>query len=277
MKVLFVNDTSAFHCGSWAACEVIKQALATRGHSIIPEADIRVVDATGLEACDAVLVNGEGTLHDNSQRSIRILQMLEQAQRMGKPTALCNASWFGMTDAYDHVLLKLDALSVRESLSLDILRRSGIHADIALDASYWHPARPAGAWPRARVRSTDLYWPAVRGFVLPTGGQLSKFEALHMDRLDWPGMLDAVAASETLLTGRHHGVYAACRTRTPFVALSGNTPKIEGLVAWSGLDLPVTDNPAELASLLARVGRYRGAFDRLFDWMDRQPPWKAPF
>lgn len=279
MRVLLVNDTSDFHCGSWAVCEVIRSGLAQRGHVVVAERSRASVDVEGVEACDAVLVNGEGTLHDDSPRALRILQLLELAQAGGKATAICNASWFRMSSRFDHVLRRLDSLEVRESLSHESLRRNhGVESRLGLDLCYFHPAVPDPlAAPPARVRMTDLYWPAIRGFAIPTGGQLARFEPLAMHQLRWQEMLDRVAASEVLLTGRYHGVYAACRSRTPFVALSGNTKKIEGLVAWSGLELPVTDDAASLAGLLASVRRYRDGFEKLFDWMESQPRWVSPF
>lgn len=279
MKVLFVNDTSDFHCGSWAACQVMTSAIRARGHEIVVERTRAELDLEGLEACDAVVVNGEGTLHGDSPRSLRILDLLRLAQERGMGTALCNASWFAMGNAHDDVLARLDRLEVRESLSREVLQhRHGVEPVLTLDASYFHPARVvAGRETPARIRMTDLYWPAARGFARPTGGPLARFPFIAMDQLDWQTMLDQTGASEVLLTGRHHGVYAACRARTPFVALSGNTPKIEGLVAWSGLDLPVTGDVGALGGLLAGIRRYRAAFDVLFDWMESQPPWSSPF
>lgn len=279
MRVLFVNDTSDFHCGSRAVCEVILRGLLARGHEVLGERSRQEVDLAGVDACDAVLVNGEGTLHGNSPRAGRIMKLLETAQELGKGTAICNASWFDMGNDYDHVLRRLERLEVRETLSRDELRlRHGIGSDLRLDLSYFHPARGRpGEAPPARIRMTDLYWPEVRGFARPTGGPLARFDYLEMGGLDWQGMLDHVSASGILLTGRHHGVYAACRARVPFVALAGNTPKIQGLAAWSGLDLPITGNAPELGGLLARIGRYRPAFAALFDWMESQAPWESPF
>src|SRR5690606_19174379 len=192
---------------------------------------------------------------------------------------ICNASWFRMGNQYDHVLRRLDRLEVRESLSRDVLRQDhGVEAAMCLDVSYYHPAVPnPSQHVSTRVRMTDLYWPELRGFARPTGGQLAKFEFLAMDGLSWQEMLDRVSACDVLLSGRHHGVYAACRARVPFVALSGNTPKIEGLAAWSGLHLPVAAQAGALPALLAGVHRYRDAFERLFDWMESRPPWRPPF
>ncbi len=279
MRILLVNDTSDFHCGSQAVCQVIVSTLEAAGHQVRREASRTTLDLEGVEASDAVLVNGEGTLHDDTPRSIRILDLLSAAQDMGKGTALCNASWFRMGNSHDHVLRRLDRLEVRELLSRDQLRsRHKVESTMALDASYSHPARARrGRAPNARIRMTDLYWPGLRGFAKPTGGPMARFEYIPMDVLDWQAMLDTVVASEIVLTGRHHGVYAACRARVPFVALAGNTPKIEGLAAWSGLELPVTADVTELGGLLARIRRYRAAFEALFDWMEDQPRWTSPF
>jgi hypothetical protein len=66
--------------------------------------------------------------------------------------------------------------------------------------------------------------------------------------LDW---IRTIAEAELLVTGRYHHVVAALAFGTPVVALSSNTPKIEGSYALLGLSNPVIDHrTADWASRL---------------------------
>jgi polysaccharide pyruvyl transferase WcaK-like protein len=278
MHIYLVNDTSAFHCGSAAVCGVIGREIAARGHTLDVENDKTAIDKHAIESCDAVVVNGEGTLHDSTPRALRILETLRFAQALRKHTVLCNASWFNMGNSYDDVLRKLDQCTVRDQFSKDQLVQShGVHAEIAPDLSFYSSEMAVSGGTSRRVLTTDFYSREFRAFVRPVSGQLAKFDTIDMAAVSWQKMLDETAASEMLATGRHHGVYAACKTRTPFFACPGNTPKIEGLIAWSRIDVPFAKHPAELAGLLARAGQYRVVFTEFFDWLHSLPPWRFPY
>jgi len=57
-----------------------------------------------------------------------------------KKTYLVNALWQSMGPQYDHILKRLDYISVRDTRSqLELQRRHGITANINMDLSYWHP------------------------------------------------------------------------------------------------------------------------------------------
>jgi hypothetical protein len=73
-----------------------------------------------------------------------------------------------------------------------------------------------------------------------------------------------------LVTGRQHAVYAACRARTPFLAVKGNSHKIEGLIAMAGADISLLDSPHEIPAALSDVEAHRAEYDRLFDWLEAQ-------
>lgn len=278
MKVYLVNDTSAFHCGSWAVTDYLKRTIEAGGHTLRLERDKLAVEEDALAEADLVLVNGEGTLHDDSQRSIRILSLLGRAQAEGRGTAICNASWWNMTGEFDAVLRRLDYFGVREAASAELLRsRHGVQPHLHLDLSFFHTVPHTQPQRSRRIACTDFYSPEFQCFVRPTGGPLARFDAIDMRQVDWQDMLEQVAGTECLATGRHHATYAACRTRTPFVALPGNIPKIEGLIAWSGIAIPMARVPADLQGLLAGYRRHLRAYADLFDWMQGQPPWTLPF
>ena len=67
---------------------------------------------------------------------------------------------------------------------------------------------------------------------------------------------------------------AACKARTPFLALAGNTHKIEGIVATAGVDIPVFRDFAKLRTAMDEAEAWQSRYAPLFDWFERQQPWQ---
>lgn len=278
MKIYFANDTTQYHGGSWAVCSVIRDAAARAGHDIVTEVQTKIVEEDIIADCDAVLVNGEGTIHGNGARARHLMAVLAYGQAQGKSTALCNASWSGMTDEFDAVLHKLDGLCVREMRSLNVLRdQHGVAAEIAVDLSFSSPLRSQVISRDVDVLMTDFYSREFACAVRPTGLQFLRLPFHDMRNATWQETLDAVGGCKLLLTGRYHGLYAAIVARTPFVAYPGNTDKIEGLLEWSGLSLPLASKPKQIITLSRDIARYGDSFERFFDWIASQPAWRFPF
>jgi len=274
VRVYFCNDTSKYHAGSAAVCHFIREQLARRGHVVVEES--LAEPFLPIRDCEAVLVNGEGTFHHNSKRAQGLLRILEKAQQMGKATFIVNTLWQAMDRSWRHVLRRLDGFIVREVLSRqEVERDAGIVPTVRLDFSYWAmPAPPGNDCPK-QMRATDFYSKEFGCFVRPMGGWLSRIPFLDMKNMDWKGLFENLENTSLLVTGRHHGVYAAAKAKVPFVAMSGNTHKIEGLIRWSGIDIPLANSPAELRSLVQEVEKTRPPYEALFEWMDSQPMWRG--
>ena len=60
----------------------------------------------------------------------------------------------------------------------------------------------------------------------------------------------------------------------PFLALAGNTHKIEGIVATAGVDIPVFKDFARLRAAIDEAEGWQSGYDGLFDWFERQQPWQ---
>jgi hypothetical protein len=278
-KTLYLaNDTSDYHGGSWAVCDVLRRAATDAGWTVITETLRNRVEVDRIAACDGVLVNGEGTLHRAKPRARHLMAVLREAQRQGKPSALCNASWFGMGAEFDDVLRGLDQLCVREALSAAELReRHGVNPQMHLDLSYQHPARAAVGIPRRGLLATDFYAAEFDCFAWPNGGPLQEVPTLDMRRCNWQETLDAVAGAQMLLTGRFHGLMAACRTRTRFAAYPGNTDKIAGVLAWFGRSTPLVREFRRLRTSAEALAADGAFYDDFFAWLDTVPPWRFPF
>jgi len=258
VKILLGNDTgTAPHLGCQAVSDGHARLLGRAGHEVVHrlfrgglighevgddcqilgslERDEQV--AGMLDAVEAVVVNGEGTLHHGAGRCW--LALLEIAQRRRKVTVLVN-SVFQQMQGFEATLTRLDDFTVREGRSLVEARSRGARPRLVPD-SYLAARFSAGGQPFTGVVVTD--WHRQRhdsGLILQQYlvNQTATFVPLvtpDAERL-WAALPFRLAGAECLLTGRHHGVCAAIVAGTPFVALGSNTHKVEALL--EDLDLP---------------------------------------
>lgn len=303
MKVMICNDTATkSHVGCRAVSDAHARMLGRLGHKVaarffvneirtdgvdrfddivtVVERDERFMAA--LETVDAVIVNGEGTIHHGS--GLALLAALRIAKRRGKATLLVNCLLQDVPvdseviDAFDH-------LSVREVRSFDYARSRGIRCVMTFDSivaarfvaapsdlggkivvTDWTAKNNPGAG-EASMRlaaSTDL------------GADIALFE-VHGARgsLDaWPAAVSALAAARAVVSSRHHGVYLAGLAGVPFIALRGRTWKGEGLIESLGGGLPMAARYDELREAIDRIDdcrpAYSAAFRKLADAADLQ-------
>ncbi|WP_336741360.1 polysaccharide pyruvyl transferase family protein [Aureimonas altamirensis] len=219
---------------------------------------------------DAVVVNGEGTIHHN--RGLHLLTVLNVAQKMGKATILVNAV-YEQNDFYLDTLKKLDFFSVREQRSASFAARQGIECQVILDsclsASYeqnplcdlsnmvvytdWHSDR-----------DQDVGEALVSSII--RGGDASFF--LPFERQDagraWARVPATIKTCAEFVTARHHGAYFAIAAKTPFVALGSNTLKLEGLVETLNFEMPIASDISQLDAARTWVRANSGSFCDLF-------------
>ena len=299
MNVMLLNDTATVpHLGCQAVSDAHARMLGEAGHAIIERSflgELRafangdekdgvaavLADAalrSRIEACDAVVVNGEGTLHHG--HGSEYFACLGAAQQLGKATLIVNAV-FEAHAGWQATLARLDDFCVREVQSLRHAHSLGFkrarlvpdsflgaqfdgEQNIALDGKIvvtdWHPAREhdVGTTLRTILDAVDgsFYYPLLHG--------------MHA-RL-WRGALRDWNDAAAILTARHHGVYLAALARKPFVALPSNTMKIQGLMEAAGADIRVCVTPDEVEAAFAAAVSGLGEYERLFDWLEDQTP-----
>lgn len=225
-----------------------------------------------------VLINGEGSLHDDKPAVSDIVMLAERRRADGKTTMLVNASWMrnstdfaSRLESFQFVSLRdstsrreaggdatFDApdLAVREALihhrRSPIVERSGMligdstkSADAKRLRRFAHgrglrflpilytPATPLDT-PKSRKIHRYSQWckavPALAAWLPERYGSHAR------GAKDLGSYLDAILASEGVVTGRFHTVCFCIGLRVPFVAFGSNTRKIEALVADAGLD-----------------------------------------
>lgn len=264
MKIRLIGDHSAYHCGSAAAWQAISAACQ------------RVGDIVEGDDFDILVVNGEGAMHHDSRTFRKKLAEIDAATASGKKAYLMNTVWQANPTEAAEVLRRCERITVREIMSQQELSEIGIHSDVAVDQSFFStidtnaPTKDFGGGPVL----TDFFTNDFGTFVRVTTQWTWPLPYIQMHEWDWSSLVKSLPTSEVLVTGRHHAVYAACRARVPFLALKGNTHKIEGLISTAGVDIPVFDTYKELlAAYRAKAWRSIN-YGALFDWMDAQEPWE---
>ncbi|MDQ2701604.1 MAG: polysaccharide pyruvyl transferase family protein [Pseudomonadota bacterium] len=231
----------------------------------------------------AVIVNGEGSIHrpTSRKRAVYLSELGRFAnESLGVPAFLVNATIHDIDAATADNLRAFERVFVRESGSLRTLERNGIPAAVAPDLCMsleWNPPPVA----RAGVLGTDSVFEEVsrrvRSLCRAKGwafvrmehkGRLLRRELLRLRHMrscweHWFNQrervfLDEVRSSEFVITGRFHAMVFCLLTRTPFLAIESNTPKISAML----LDVfGNTDRLVALDDLKARVENGPRGFD----------------
>jgi len=259
MKVMLCNDTGTkSHVGCQAVSDAHARMLGRMGHIVhhryfvnelagharpglaetvaALERDDKVMET--LNRSDAVIVNGEGTLHHG--RGLEYVALLVLAKRLGKAALLVNALFQEM-EADAEALNSLDAFFVRDTLSEAYARARGIrcaHApDSILAAGFTPTPRPdfhgdlvVTDWHKSR--DGDIGAASISFLADAPNDAPYRFFPLHarQARGQWAGAMSAMGTSRLVVTARHHGVYLALMAGVPFVPLESNSWKIRATV-----------------------------------------------
>jgi len=221
-----------------------------------------------LAVVDAVVVNGEGSIHHGA--GTEYLALLGAAQELGKATLLVNAvlqDVFG----FDGILKKLDDFTVRESSSKQFAEQLGVPCrvvpDSCLEAGFsqqpsldlcgadvltdWHHERDA-----------DVGRACVDYLAGQTGS--CAFLPLHFADASttWRAFPATLRGGDVVVTARHHGVYLAAIAGRPFVPLGSNTFKMEGLLEGFRELGPVRPNATAIMEGVDWARHHRSAFEQ---------------
>jgi polysaccharide pyruvyl transferase WcaK-like protein len=131
MKALVFNDTSRFHLGSAAVVRQLLHELDSAGVQVLATVygnswsfDDAAPSwrAEDWDAADLIVINGEGTLHDDARMAVLLLeQVAALAKAQGKRVALVNALWERMSGHLAEIAHGLDLITVREPASFAAL------------------------------------------------------------------------------------------------------------------------------------------------------------
>jgi polysaccharide pyruvyl transferase WcaK-like protein len=245
---ILLNNTAAHHgyghFGTNAVTSVIISELQMRGISTLAYANgLRGVASLQDQLKvrpDLVVLNGEGTMHDNHERAIGLLLIAAHFHRSNIPCVLINTIWHRNTSFMATYLQAFDYISVRDSLSwqaiTEVTRQNiQIVPDLFLASQIDRdPGRktvsPYGVVDSAddrdcaslRAFAGDLGAP----FYLMDSARPKNDSSLH----GTPATLQSVDDCEFWVTGRYHFALAALSAMRPFVALRTRVNKMQGMM-----------------------------------------------
>jgi hypothetical protein len=262
-RIRLAGDHSSYHCGSAAVTHMIVAELRRHGELV------------SNDDFDVLVVNGEGSMHHGGGSFHDKMQLIAAAADAKRPACLINTVWQDNPHEYDAALAGCRQVVVREVLSQRDIAKHGVTAEIAPDLSYFAPvAKDEVINFKGGIVMTDFLSREFGSFVRLRSRWAERYPFVDMRAMRWSTLVRSLKTARLLLTGRHHAVYAACKARTPFLALAGNTHKIEGTIATAGVDIPVFQKFSDLRAVIDQAEDWRSRYDALFDWFERQKPWR---
>jgi hypothetical protein len=215
-------------------------------------------------------------MHHGSGGFHRKMKALEQSSQEGKPSYLVNTLWQDNPHDYDDVLKRLTGIFVREVMSQQELKeKHGVSAKLFPDLAFQAPlyeARNAVDY-KGSIVMTDFFSKEYDAFVRLTRAEALKYPFVDMLTMNWDDLIASLKTAEILVTGRHHGVFAACRAEIPFVVFGSNTHKIEGIFKSAGVKIPFCENRAALPAKIRWARKNGDEYQKLFDWFKSFKPW----
>lgn len=227
-----------------------------------------------IDAADLIIVNGEGTIHHDSRGARRLMAAAGYARSRNKKCALINATWAANGPELLDQAKAFDLVFVRESRSAEALLAGGVFSEVVPDlALFWqapdhegdrlgigytdNAVRPRGLDIYQRMRrlggeplslfhdrSVGFGIDALRTFLpnpdarrdirrvlAAVGGVWVDYVSQKPSR---EALMAAIAAKRLVVTGRFHVLIFCIATRTPFLAIESNTPKLSATVADCG-------------------------------------------
>ena len=268
-KVALFNYTRhARHCGCQLSMINLEKKLNTFGIEVVwkwPAGKDWRRDVAAIPRhpeIDAILVNGEGSIHHSHTRSRpEYLSLLGgfARQELNLPAFLINATVYENSAGVYENLKDFDGIFVRESFSQKQLHCHGIRAHVVPDLTFAYAPLVHVAEKRAGVCGIDSVVPeisnAIRRLCLEntwiyTSIRYPETRLPFLDVLPWEGAKNIlkkcirsidehrkvhsfnalICSQKFVLSGRFHGVTLCLLSGTPFVAFDSNTPKISWLL-----------------------------------------------
>lgn len=267
-KAIILNDTrrTKGHLGCKMVMKNIESLCKQNNIDIL--ASFRFINL-GLEKStskllvdtDIIIINGEGTMHDDAPYSMHLLRVAKVAKELGKKCYLINSVWQNNSNKSIRYLKYFDGIFVRESHSMEELKAAGAKALVVPDLSFYGPVKKkektAEAKNTYKILFTDsVIWSRTKFLAELAVLHNAPFRLMSYDNhlklrfiklltvLVYKFKLPLILSSESQLTnkdlvvtGRFHAMCLSIRHKVPFVAFSSNTHKIESVLLDIGLPL----------------------------------------
>jgi len=270
MNILILNDTSKYHNGSKHVMKFLTNSF--EGHNIVCAKKIKEHELKNFEI---VIINGEGTMHDNAKKANTLVNLAYYAKhKLGIKTMLVNSVWQRNDENLTKKLIDFDYIGVREVLSkneLALLNNKFI--EVHLDLSYYIDV-PYKKYPTTEIVAGNFYTDKSSKNGSRMIVNIGEDSTIDIFNEEWNTVVNKLRHAKLLVTGRHHEMYAACKARCPFIVLEGNTHKNSGLHKTFGVDIPVIPRNASIDDIkkaMHNIENYQKEYAKLFDAMESYP------
>ncbi|GAB60709.1 polysaccharide pyruvyl transferase family protein [Rheinheimera nanhaiensis] len=281
-SVVLVNDTTTqMHHGCELVMKQIRLLLGKRGIKVLATSaegtDWRCDQAflTAAARCDAIIVNGEGTIHHNRPAGRKLLEVTELAEQHRIPAFLINTTYQDNPPEFKQYLDKFSAIFVREGESAKALAKIAVPSTVVPDITLSYDYQPYSERKQIGVSDSSitpiakklfalcrenkaLFLPVLRSskydgvFNFTERLRDLKFELTKLklkltgaeDYLQLRNLFvkksikqffDAVASCHVVVSGRFHVICFCMLTETPFLGIDGNSHKIQSMLNDIGL------------------------------------------
>jgi polysaccharide pyruvyl transferase WcaK-like protein len=267
-NILILNNTEKYHNGCKSVINYFRNYFSME-NLVVSKNTKPNIKKISLEKIDVVILNGEGTMHDDSENAIKFLEILKEAKIKGCKTMLVNSVWQNNSVETTHLLKYVDYISVREIKSkTEILKYVDKEIDINLDLSYYKNIDDLKYNNSHNIVAGNRF--GLKSENRPKIQDIGEDGNIDIFTQGWDEIVSILKKSKLLVTGRHHEMYAACKANCPFIVLEGNTHKNSGLFETFGINLPVLKQDAssqEIINCIKIIDNYRDQFSLLFKKM----------
>ncbi|MCT4574999.1 MAG: polysaccharide pyruvyl transferase family protein [Alphaproteobacteria bacterium] len=244
LNVVIVNDTRRedFHLGCYTVMNNLEFLCKKYNLNIIDSIQNIKQDFNDdnykktIELSDAVIINGEGTLHDNYGEGI--YKAAQVAKETNKKVFLINSVWQNNSDKKGMLDL-FDLISVRESNSLSEVQNDGAKdAILTPDLSLY--TRESYDFKTKNINNNKIMFTdnVLRN---KTADYKKIADSMNVDMLymqkhkDYIDSFKQLAKYDKIITGRFHVLCLSMVLGIPTIAEESNTHKVNGVLKDSGL------------------------------------------
>ncbi|QKF67959.1 polysaccharide pyruvyl transferase [Arcobacter venerupis] len=281
-NIVLLNDTSfENHHGCNIVIENIKRNLEKRDIKLLATNPIGIdwkknaSFLNNLNQSDGVIINAEGTIHDDSDYAYSLLEIVNYTN---KPCFLINMTYQNNSEKFSELVSKFRKIYVRETFSKKELIKNNIDSEVVPDMTFYALKKNYVLKDKKKVYITDshdikksekLYKIAEKNKItfLPIIAPFEKYSNLNgfFKKLKFnffnnygsfieksktlkykykrfilvdneDDLLENIRNSSFLISARFHAICLSLHFKVPFVAISSNTFKIESLLSDIGLN-----------------------------------------
>ncbi len=268
LRIAIINDTKPTnHYGCLMVMKNLETLLENSGAEILWTWPVGVdwrkqrIKIKNLPKVDAVIVNGEGTIHHGPRRwqAQALAEFAEFAHDvLHVPAFLVNSTLYANEPSLIEHLKQFDAIYVRDRASHEELNESGIENVFVPDMTFALSSGLSHYYEKPlcvvdSVMQSDLPklkkfskknnadycsmivarpsnyspWRKTRRFILESFKWFFKERERSLNPTDFEAYLGKY---QLIVTGRYHTVTMCLKNKIPFVAIESNTPKISFLL-----------------------------------------------